>query len=128
MTADQICDEYDAKQLLYKEFCQSIAEIIRQVLLTADIKTYGITYREKDPQKLRDKILRKKKSGTEYTSLDDIEDLSGIRVVTYLDSQKDVVVRLICKEFETANPRVEKKLDPKGYRGTHIVLRLDQQL
>jgi ppGpp synthetase/RelA/SpoT-type nucleotidyltranferase len=122
---DSLCDEYESKRQLYKEFCDKIAEIIRQVLLNdPDIKTYSISSREKNIEKLREKIERKQAENTIYLTLDDIEDLAGVRVVTYLESHREKAINLIYSEFESSCVRVENKYDPEGYRGTHLVLRL----
>ena len=48
--------KYEPKQQLYREFGKSVAKILREVLLNAGIKTYSVTTREKDVEKLREKI------------------------------------------------------------------------
>lgn len=95
-------------------------------MLNAGIKTYSVTTREKDVEKLREKIERKQAEGTPYSALEDIEDLAGVRIVTYLESQREPATRLVYKEFESSRPKVEGKYNPKGYRGTHLVLYLDE--
>lgn len=125
MDPDQLCDEYRPKQSLYREFGQTVAEIIRQVLLAAGLKTYATSSREKDIETLREKVERKKAAGTEYRVLDDIEDLSGVRVVAYLESHREQVTRLVYEEFKDSCVRFETKYEPEGYRGTHLVVRLN---
>ena len=49
-----------------------------------------------------------------------------MRIVTYLDSQREQATNFVYKEFEGSRPKVEGKYNPKGYRGTHLVLRLDE--
>jgi len=124
-SSEKLVTEYLPKQQLYRGFACAIKFIVRQALFDTDIKVYSIVCREKDPEKLREKVARKFSDGKEYKTLEDIEDLAGVRIVTYLDSHKEQVATLIYQEFEDANPKFEEKYDPKGYRGTHLVIHLD---
>ncbi|OGI90392.1 hypothetical protein A2911_00155 [Candidatus Nomurabacteria bacterium RIFCSPLOWO2_01_FULL_40_15] len=125
-TPEEICDEYLLKQQLYHSFSEEIKKIIGQVLNNGEIKIYGISSREKAPEKLKEKIARKEAKGIEYKILEDIEDLAGVRVVTYLESHQEQAVNLIYREFEGSRPGIQNKYDPQGYRGTHFVLQLDE--
>lgn len=127
MKWDELCEEYRKEQSLYREFSERIAGIVRAALEDAGIKAYSISFREKDVEKLREKLHRKEAEGKPYASLRDVEDLAGIRVVAYLESQKEEMTGLIYGAFESARPRVEPKYDPEGYRGTHFVLSLDDE-
>ena len=49
---------------------------------------FQIFQRPKDKEKLAEKIERKTRDGKEYKTLDDIEDLAGVRVVFYLEDDK----------------------------------------
>lgn len=123
--ADQLTTEYLYQRGLYNDFAEEIKGILSQLLLGTDIKIYSISARAKDPAKLREKIIKKQKEGKKYEILTDIEDLAGVRVVPYLESQKQEIANLIYKEFEDANPGYEDKNNPNGYRGIHLVLSLN---
>lgn len=123
----EISKEYTFKQQLYAEFARTIRDIVRQIILDAEIKEYSITYREKNPRKLRIKILKKFLKGIPYKKLEDIEDLAGVRVVTYLESHKDQIANLIYREFHGAIIESEDKYDPQGYRGAHFIIQLDKE-
>ncbi len=123
---DELSDEYLPKRQLYHSFSEVIKKIIGEVLDNGEIKIYSISGREKDPEKLKEKIARKAAQGKEYEALEEIEDLAGVRVVTYLESHRNQAENLIYREFEGSQPDVTNKYDPKGYRGTHFVLRLSE--
>lgn len=127
MKSDDFCNEYRLQQNSYREFSGCIAGVIQRALEEGGIKAYSISHREKDIDKLCEKIQRKEANGTPYSVLQDVEDLAGVRVVTYLESQKEEAINLIYKTFESARPRVENKYNPEGYRGTHFILTLDEE-
>ena len=123
---EELCDEYLPKRQLYRSFSEVIKKIIGEVLDNGEIKIYSISGREKDPEKLKEKVARKAALGKEYKALEEIEDMAGVRVVTYLESHRGQAGNLIYREFEGSQPDITNKYDPKGYRGTHFVLRLDE--
>ncbi len=123
---DKLSDEYLPKRQLYHSFSEVVKKIISEVLDNGEIKIYSISGREKDPERLKEKVVRKAAEGIIYKALEDIEDLAGVRVVTYLESHKSQAENLIYRQFEGSQPDVTNKYDPKGYRGTHFVLRLDE--
>lgn len=121
---EEICDEYLSKQQLYHDFSELINYIISQIIGSGEIKIYTISHREKDPEKLREKIIRKASEGKKYGSLEEIEDLAGVRVVTYLESHRELAENLIYRAFEDSRPDIVYKGKPEGYKGTHFIFTL----
>ncbi|NTV40783.1 MAG: RelA/SpoT domain-containing protein [Candidatus Moranbacteria bacterium] len=121
---DKLLKEYISKRELYRDFSQTVKSILEELL--ADFKFQVITAREKVPAKLHEKILRKaKEKGVAYKSLDEIEDLAGVRVVFYLESQKRLFLELLRKEINENNLFFEERYKAGGYRATHCIFSLD---
>ena len=118
--------EYAEKKQLYVEFA-SLTKNLLNVFLVGQGFKFQIFHREKDEEKLVEKIDRKKQEGKEYKKLDDIEDLAGVRIVFYLESDKKHFLNLFLDEFKNCIVSQEQKYDPKGYRGVHIIFRLDKE-
>ncbi|MFZ2881865.1 MAG: RelA/SpoT domain-containing protein, partial [Candidatus Moraniibacteriota bacterium] len=121
---NKLLKEYNAKRELYRDFSQIIKSILERLL--ADCKFQVITAREKNPLKLHEKIIRKaKEKGRSYKSLNEIEDLAGVRVVFYLESQKQVFIDILKKELGENNLSFEERYKAGGYRATHCIFSLD---
>jgi ppGpp synthetase/RelA/SpoT-type nucleotidyltranferase len=78
--------------------------------------------RVKTRKKLRSKYLDPEKN---YTCLDDITDLAGLRVITYYEDEIDKVVEVVGREFRVdASNTVDKRRnepDRFGYRAINLV-------
>jgi len=123
---ERLLEEYARKEQLYREFASLVKNILEVFLVSNGFK-FQIFYRAKDENRLAVKIDRKRREGKEYKRLDDIEDLAGVRVVFYLESDRKYFLRSFLSEFEGCIVSHEEKYDPKGYRGTHIIFRLDKE-
>ncbi|WP_291424572.1 GTP pyrophosphokinase family protein [Deinococcus sp.] len=98
---------------------------IAQLLQQAGLKIHHITGRVKKPHSLADKLRRKL---GRYTELADVTDLVGVRVITYFESDVQVVSRLVEAAYEIDwNNSIDKSKmhDPDrfGYMGVHYVVR-----
>lgn len=122
--ADKLLKEYNAKRELYRDFSLTVKSILERLLV--DFKFQVITAREKNPSRLHEKIIRKaKEKGNAYKSLDEIEDLAGVRVVFYLESQKQIFLDILKKEIGENNLSFEERYKAGGYRATHCIFSLD---
>lgn len=121
----EIKREYDEKISLYREFSSVVRNIIEQFLNSDNIRFQLISNRAKDVGKLLEKIDRKKAEGKEYKKLTDIEDLAGVRIVFYLESDKEKFLQSFRHNFKTSISNIEVKYDLHGYRGAHIIFKLD---
>lgn len=122
---DKLVVEYLGRRELYRDFSLTVKSLIGQLLTEGGYKFQILSSREKDPKKFDEKIKRKKKEGKVYKILSDIEDLSGVRVVFYLESQKDSFLEAIKKEFGEKSLRVLPVTKPGGYRAIHCIFTLD---
>jgi ppGpp synthetase/RelA/SpoT-type nucleotidyltranferase len=123
---ERLLEEYARKEQLYREFASLVKNILEVFLVSNGFK-FQIFHRAKDENRLAVKIDQKRREGKEYKRLDDIEDLAGVRVVFYLESDKKDFLRSFLSEFEGCIVSHEEKYDPKGYRGAHIIFRLDKE-
>jgi putative GTP pyrophosphokinase len=123
----EIYDDYCEYLEAYKG-CTSTAEtLVKRLLLDMQPHIVQVDSRTKDPDSLRQKLLRKKT----YASLHDITDLCGIRIITYLPEDVDEVCRIIEEEFNVdTDNSVDKAnvLDPDqfGYKSVHYIIELSE--
>lgn len=115
--------EYDRYLKMSEVVYEKCQEIIKNLAIRATVQR-----RAKNPKSFADK-LRKPERRSRHHSVDDvfknISDLAGVRIATYLESDREPVVEAISKEFtglNTPEPSIEVK--DKGesqqhYRATH---------
>jgi len=126
MNLDEVIKKYDSEQMgTYRLLSEKMKEFLSSILSSKGIVPHSITSREKNPEKLREKIPTE---GKVYDSLsNNITDLAGVRIITYFPSDVDKIVPLIEKEFKV-DPKhsVDKRLclDPAifGYASVHFVV------
>ncbi len=125
MNVDEVIKKYVAEQMgTYRLLSEKTQELLSSILSSNGIVSHSITNREKDPEKLREKITIETK---DYDNpLNQITDLAGVRIITYFPSDMDKIVPLIEKEFKV-DPKhsVDKRFssDPAifGYASVHLV-------
>lgn len=102
-------------------------ELVKELLKENKLSVHSISFRIKERSSLEKKI---KKSEKKYLKLDDISDISGIRIITYLSDDVDKVAAIVEKEFviDRANS-VDKRalMDPDrfGYLSLHYVAQIN---
>ncbi|MEK7546676.1 MAG: RelA/SpoT domain-containing protein [Patescibacteria group bacterium] len=114
--------QFEEKRYLYEKFCVAIYKILKNTLEDGGYK-HQILYRIKEPHKLEEKLLRKKKEGKIYKSLDEIEDLAGLRIIFYLEGDIPKFINEIRKEFG-GEKKIEEIKKKGGYNATHVVISL----
>lgn len=117
--------EYYNEKDTYKLLATKTHDLLESILKSEGIYHHSITSREKDPEKLREKITRE---GKHYDSpLNEITDLAAVRVVAYFPSDIDKIVEIIEKEFNIdKNNSIDKRYSPDpnilGYASVHLVV------
>jgi putative GTP pyrophosphokinase len=116
-----LLSEFKENKELFDSFRERIVNLLKDLLSNSKIVTHQINSRTKTFDSLSNKIINKGK----YTDLNDITDIVGIRIITYLDSDVDQVEQLVRKEFEIDNHNsIDKRLlqtNEFGYRSLHLV-------
>ncbi|MBA7710859.1 hypothetical protein ES703_119807 [subsurface metagenome] len=126
---DGILREYDEKYRTIKSFTSDLEKLISKLLNSRDLKVHSVTSRVK----ARDSLIAKcgRIHEEKYKKLNDITDISGIRVITFFPDEVDAVAELIQKEF-TINYRLSDdkraELDPDkfGYLSLHYIAKLSR--
>jgi ppGpp synthetase/RelA/SpoT-type nucleotidyltranferase len=126
MDVDAIVTEYSSSlRPKYRLLSSKTADLLTSILETNKIAPHSITFREKDPEKLREKISRESKNYSD--PLSEVTDLAGVRIITYYPTDVDRILPLIKNEFEIdTHNSIDKRqaTDPSsfGYASVHLVL------
>ncbi|MES2315534.1 MAG: hypothetical protein V4486_02235 [Patescibacteria group bacterium] len=115
-----ILTEYKNKRPNYEDF-RVAAHKALEALLEEEGYKYQIVSRTKTPERLEEKLLRKKREGILYHSVEEVEDLVGIRIIFYTERDKDRFTKRIKNEIG-GFMKVEERNKQNGYRATHIVM------
>lgn len=115
----RILDDFKEKRALYEEFCLAVYKLLDSLLVAEDYK-YQIFYRIKEIDKLEEKILSKEKEGMIYTKLEELEDLAGLRILFYLESDKKKFTETLLAKL-TGEVIIKNHKKSSGYEATHII-------
>lgn len=118
----RLLDAYSTDRHRYEEFSMAMCKLL-DLFLKGGAYRYQITYRTKEPERLREKIVRKAALGVRYAQLGDIEDLAGLRVIFYSESGKSRFIGGIGNEI-SGPMRFEERKTRSGYEATHIIASL----
>ncbi len=117
-----ILEEFKIRRPLYEDFCVTLQKILDAFLADRDYK-YHIACRTKTLKSLEEKIVNKMKIGKIYTSLNNIEDLAGIRVIFYSEKDKNRFLKEIRGEL-SGIISIDTKEKDNGYNATHFIVSL----
>jgi len=124
--ASKLRNEYLPQHGKYQSFSELIGGIVGRLSKKVGRKYQMVSCRAKDPQKLYEKIVRKKKEGKKYNELNDIEDLAGVRIIFYLESDRKSFIKDLFSELgEDAISNVQDQDKANGYRATHAIISLN---
>ncbi len=119
---EEILAEFGRREATLASFCARTKSLIEASLQDANIRYQSVQARVKTKAKLEKKYLDSTKN---YTQLDDITDLAGLRVITYYEDELDTVARVIEREFNIDDKdSVDKRNtepDRFGYRAINYV-------
>jgi len=130
MDIETVVNDYsELKQEKYRDYAKKVHELIGSILKNNKIEIHSITWREKDPKSLHEKIMREGKSYD--TPLEEVTDLAGVRIITYIASDVDKILPLIKKEFiidQDNSIDKRKNTDPSvfGYASVHLIVELSK--
>lgn len=120
---DALVALYISDERLYEDCTTRLRELLERVLDGAGLtdRLHTVTCRPKEPEKLREKLL---KGEGRYSSLDDVTDLVGIRVITYFADDVNAIAQVIENEFEidsqnSTDRREALEADRFGYLSLH---------
>jgi putative GTP pyrophosphokinase len=128
MDNDAWCREFERVRPAYQQFTGRLSGLLSTLLESHSIKAHTIEHRTKDVESFRAKLS---KPGRLYDRpLEEITDLSGIRVILYYTEDLDRVSDLVQREFAVDSERSSDRrasLQPNelGYLSVHHVLKLN---
>ncbi len=124
---ESILDGYRKNEKIFNSYKKKIENLILDLLATENISIHHLASRTKSIESLSKKIDNK---NDKYSSLEQITDITGIRIITYLESDVDSVANLIEKEFvkDEVNSIDKRNLQVNqfGYKSLHIVISFNQ--
>lgn len=113
-------EQYDFLNTSYKRLGKNIREALETFLGSSNISVLAVTYRIKEFDSFIEKIERKK-----YTDpFKQIEDICGIRVICYYQTDVEKICNIIKKEFDIKESQDKEDLlndDQFGYRSYHLI-------
>lgn len=116
----KILDEYRNRRSQYENFCVAVHRVLDTFLRERGYK-YQIEFRTKTLEKLKEKLVRKDAQGRRYASLEEIEDLAGLRIVFYSEREKGRFLDEI-RNAISESIRIEEKTKRSGYNATHLII------
>ena len=122
----RVLAEYDKRRENFVAMGPVVEGLVSQFLTANDLNPHVVTHRVKSRQSLRKKLSR---SGTKYTTLADITDVLGVRVITFFPDEVDRAADLLTPQFTVDEQNsVDKRasLDPDrfGYLSVHYVVEM----
>lgn len=121
---DRFLKKYDKMLPIYREAVEAIKEIFDKEIENKEYRFQSTNFRIKTKESLSKKISDK---GRKYQRLSDITDIVGVRIVTFMEDQVDIVAEkikgfFVVDEKNTIDKR--KALDPRsfGYMSLHYVV------
>ncbi len=111
----------------HQRLTDSVVTIIRSLLVEREIDFLSVTGRTKDRSSILEKIKRKR-----YNSpSSDLTDISGVRIIVFIESDLENVGNIIRDSFHIDVKNSSNKIDrlssdQVGYRSIHFVCELGQ--
>lgn len=130
LSESQIFDlsrQYLLSRPLQEEFTVKTVELIKALLHVQHIEAHLIESRTKELESFQEKINR---SPHKYQNpLNEVTDLSGIRIIVYYEKELNTISELIAREFDvdwsnSSDKRKAHKPEEFGYQSIHYVVKL----
>lgn len=134
---NEFLKEYSKQYEFYEKLSNIVAKLIDQKLKEKGIRAI-VTNRAKNESRLKEKLIirnKEKKYSNKEEIINDIIDLSGVRIALYFPNDRDKVDSIIKKEFNCLNtkdfPNENRELTYKkrfsGYWAKHYRVKIDKE-
>lgn len=128
MKNNHILEEFDDNIDLYKSLSMSVESLISILIDSEYVIPHSINCRVKDRNSLSRKIEKKEK----YSSLQQIMDIVGLRIITNYSDEVDKIAEIIEKEFlidaeNSIDKRSSLDSDRFGYLSLHYIVSLSPE-
>jgi putative GTP pyrophosphokinase len=124
-TIEAVLSDLEKRRSVFDDFCREVSTHIEKCLRDEQIVIQSVQWRVKHPDKVRAKYADPSKL-KKYSRLDDLTDIAGLRVITYYETDVDIVRKLIEREFAIDPEHSEDKRIPDDpekftYHAVHLV-------
>jgi len=121
---------YERKRPKYIAFTERIVHLLEELLINKEINIHNIEGRAKEVNSFRSKIIRK--TNKYANPLNEITDLSGVKIITYYLDDVELIETLIKDEFiidvkNSLDKGALLKSNEFGYRSVHYILSLSEE-
>lgn len=126
--SEDVIKIFKSKRNVYENFTRDIKNLIEKLLLTKNIKYDHIESRTKTVESFSEKISR---DGKDYQDpINEITDLSGVRIVVYTLKDIDKVSDIIESSFQidpekSVDKSRKMKINEFGYLSKHLIVSLN---
>lgn len=124
---DEATNWYEERGSLYRSLANKVADIIKENVEENKVQYHSVSSRRKSLESFTAKAKEEK-----YTDpVNQIKDMAGVRVITYLETDVSKVAKIIEDLFDIdwSNSLDQSQLlgsDKLGYRSIHYVAKFDQ--
>lgn len=123
----KLLSDFKNERNRFKIYSRKLKKIIKDILdADKSIRVNEISSRVKEKSSFKNKIAKDFK----YSSLSDVTDISGLRIICYFDSDIDKIAKLIENDFdvdyENSVDKRKAKDDSFGYKSLHFVVQLKE--
>lgn len=119
---------YDRNKALYEQFSKEVEEIITKILKSKEIPYQSVCHRVKEKESYLNKCKNEK-----YTDpVNQITDISGIRIIAYTNQDVTNICKVLQDEFSvdeenSVNKAEILETDKVGYLSVHYILQLSKK-
>jgi putative GTP pyrophosphokinase len=120
--------EFSEREEILESSCRKVHTLIEDLLHAEGVRVHSVTFRVKKQAKLREKLQRPNKN---YSSLEQVTDLVGLRIITYYEDEVDRVASIIRREFaidekNSVDKRIQEDPEKFTYSSLHFVCSINE--
>ncbi len=115
-----IIEDFRNKSDLYRDYGIVVNNLLSSLLEKGKYK-HQLTHRIKNLESLKEKIKRKKLAGRIYRRLSDIEDVVGMRIVFYTETDRKNFIHDLSRSLH-GTLQLQEREKASGYRSTHAIV------
>lgn len=120
---ERCLDEYDRSIETWHELNAAIRNHLPSILPRSELRIQPIVGRVKSRKSFADKVVEK-----QYSTMSEVTDISGVRVVAYFEDDIGKIAKEIRKHFDVAeqfciDKRLKMAANSFGYSALHIAVR-----
>jgi putative GTP pyrophosphokinase len=121
-------DWYIKNQPVYRQLSNKVEGILKELIELEKINYHAISCRVKEIESFSGKINRKDYKNPH----EEITDLAGIRIITYVESEIEFIKKIIEENFDinkekSLDKSSELGIDKVGYKSVHYIAKLKKE-